>query len=123
MACISKKKEMLRSRRQRAVRSRVRGTAERPRLSIFRSGRHMYVQLIDDNKGVTLCAISTLHSSVKSQCAGKRRVEQAKILGIEAANLCKSHSIEKVCFDRNGFIYHGRVAAVAAGAREAGLDF
>jgi len=123
MSNICKKKQELRLRRQKSVRARVRGTAERPRLSVFRSNDHMYCQIIDDTNGTTLVALSTLNSSVKALVAGKKPVEQANILGKELAKLCAEKSISKVAFDRNGFIYHGRIEAVAAGAREGGLDF
>lgn len=123
MACKSEVKTALRIRRQKSVRRRVRGSEERPRLCVFRSGRHMYCQVINDVTGTTLCALSTLSSSVKAQIEGKKPVEQAKILGLEMAKACREKSIEKVAFDRNGFIFHGRIAAVADGAREGGLDF
>ncbi len=123
MVCKTIKKTELRARRQKSVRLTVRGSNDRPRLSIFRSGRHMYCQVIDDVSGTTLCALSTLSKSVKGLIEGKKPVEQAKILGVEMAKVCKDKSISKVAFDRNGFIFHGRVAAVADGAREGGLDF
>jgi large subunit ribosomal protein L18 len=119
--CI--KKAELRRRRQKSVRKDLRGTSERPRLSVFRSNNQMYCQLIDDSTGTTLLALSTLHKSVKDLVSGKKPVEQAKILGSEFAKLCAEKSIDKVAFDRNGFIYHGRVQAVADGAREGGLKF
>lgn len=123
MSNICQKKAELRLRRQRSIRRTLRGTSERPRLSVFRSNSHMYCQIIDDTTGRTLCALSTLHKSVKPLIEGKKPVEQAKILGNELAKVCKEKSIVKVAFDRNGFIYHGRVQAVADGAREGGLDF
>ena len=123
MVCKSIKKTALRVRRQKSVRLKVRGNSDRPRLSIFRSGRHMYCQVIDDVTGTTLCAISTLNSEVKALIDGKKPIEQAKILGVEMAKACLEKSISKVAFDRNGFIFHGRVAAVADGAREGGLTF
>ncbi len=123
MSCICKKKQELRLRRQKSVRLRVKGTAERPRLCVFRSNNHMYCQLIDDNTGTTVLALSTLSSAVKGLVAGKKPVEQANIRGKELAKLCAEKSIDKVAFDRNGFIYHGRIEAVAAGAREGGLNF
>ena len=123
MSNICKKKQELRLRRQKSVRGRVRGTADRPRLSVFRSNNHMYCQIIDDTNGTTLVALSTLNSNVKAMVAGKKPVEQANILGKELAKLCAEKSIDKVAFDRNGFIYHGRIEAVAAGAREGGLNF
>lgn len=123
MSCICKKKQELRLRRQRAVRARVRGTSDRPRLCVFKSSNHVYCQIIDDTNGTTLVALSTLNGAVKDLIAGKKPVEQAKILGQELAKLCVGKEIKKVAFDRNGFIYHGRVEAVAAGARDGGLEF
>lgn len=123
MSCICQKKQELRKRRQKSVRRKVRGTELRPRLCIFRSGRHMYVQVIDDVKGETILAVSTLSKAVTESIKGLKPVDQAKLLGSEVAKLCIEKSIKEVCFDRNGFIYHGRVAAVAQGAREAGLLF
>lgn len=123
MACKSEKKTALRLRRQKSVRRRVRGSEERPRLCVFRSGRHMYCQVIDDVAGTTLCALSTLNANVKALVEGKKPTEAAKILGSEMAKVCIEKNITKVCFDRNGFIFHGRIAAVADGAREGGLDF
>lgn len=123
MSNICQKKAELRLRRQKSVRRTLRGTGERPRLSVFRSNGHMYCQIIDDEAGTTLLALSTLHKSMKALMAGKKPVEQAKILGSEVAKLCAEKKIEKVAFDRNGFIYHGRIKAVAEGAREGGLNF
>lgn len=123
MGNICQKKAALRLRRQRSIRRTLRGTSERPRLCVFRSNSHMYCQLIDDTAGKTICALSTLHKSVKDLINGKKPVEQAAILGEEFAKLCVEKSITKVAFDRNGFIFHGRVEAVAEGARKGGLDF
>ncbi len=123
MSCKTKKKTALRARRQRSVRSRVRGTQQRPRMSVFRSARHIYVQVIDDSQGKTLLALSTQSKELKDALAGKRPKEQAAIVGEEAAKKCLAQDIKQIAFDRNGFIYHGRVAAVADGARKGGLDF
>lgn len=106
-----------RDRRRKRIRAKVSGSAERPRLSIYKSNVAMYAQLIDDNKGVTLVAASTLNTK------GKNKTESAKAVGIEIAKLAKSKGISKVTFDRGGFIYTGRVRAIADGAREGGLDF
>ena len=83
----------------------------------------MYCQAIDDTNGITLAALSTLSGNVKGLLDGKKPVEQASILGKEFAKVCAEKDIKKVSFDRNGFTYHGRIAAVAAGAREGGLEF
>lgn len=110
-----------RDRRRKRIRSKVSGSAERPRLSIYKSNVAMYAQLIDDDKGVTLVAASTL--SKTSGAKGKNKTEAAKAIGVEIAKLAKSKGITKVTFDRGGFIYTGRVQAVAEGAREGGLEF
>ena len=104
-------------RRHRRVRKNVLGTAERPRLAVFRSNRHIYAQLIDDYAGSTLVAASTLADGKGDPTA------RAKSVGGEIATKAKAAGIEKVVFDRGGFRYHGRVQAVAEGAREGGLEF
>lgn len=110
-----------RARRAARVRKKVFGTAERPRLSVFRSARHIYAQVIDDDKGVTLAAASTLTESVK-KTEGKK-ADLAKAVGAAVAQAAKAAKVESVVFDRNGYRYHGRIKAVADGAREAGLQF
>ena len=112
-----------RKRRHVRVRKTVTGTAERPRLSVYRSTNHIYAQLIDDTKGVTLASASTLEKSVKAEIAGKTKRETAKIVGKLAAERAKEKGIEAVVFDRGGYLYTGRVQALADGAREAGLKF
>jgi len=112
-----------RTRRRERVRARVRGTAERPRLSVFRSGKHMYAQVIADTDGTTLFAVSTLSRELREQIAKKANVDAAKQVGLLTARRCKEKGITRVVFDRNGFLYHGRVRAVAEGAREGGLEF
>ena len=108
-----------RKRRHTRVRKKVRGTAARPRLSVFRSSRHVYAQLIDDVSGRTLAAASTMEQDVRS--GSTANVEAAKAVGQRVGERAKSAGITQVVFDRGGFRYHGRVAAVADGAREAGL--
>lgn len=122
MSCIAKRKVEMRARRRKSVRLRLRGTSERPRICVFRSNSHMYVQLIDDSKGTTLLSLSTLHKSVADGIVGKKPVEKAKALGVAFGKLCLENNYLKLSFDRNGFFYHGRVKAVADGVREAGLD-
>ena len=117
------KKAASRLRRKRSIRKKIFGTAQRPRLSIFRSNKHIYAQVIDDVSGKTLASISTESPSVRDEIAGKKKTEAAQIVGQQIAGKCKDLSIETVIFDRNGFIYHGRVKAVAEGAREGGLKF
>lgn len=106
-----------RTRRHNRIRSRVSGTAEMPRLSVFKSNKALFVQVIDDIKGVTLASVSTL--SLK----GKNATEKAGLAGKEIAKLAKGKGVEKVVFDRGGFIYTGKVRALAEGAREGGLKF
>ena len=111
-----------RLRRQERVRRRVRGSDARPRLSVFRSGRHIYAQVITDQRGHTLLAVSTLTPALRQQ--GKTAtVDAAKQVGAMIAQRCLESGIKQVVFDRNGFLYHGRVRAVAEGAREGGLEF
>jgi large subunit ribosomal protein L18 len=101
------------------IRKKVRGTASRPRLAIFRSLNHIYAQVIDDEKGVTLCAASTVEKAV-----GKGgNIESAKVIGRLIAERAKERGIAAVVFDRGGYIYHGRVRSLAEAAREAGLQF
>ena len=116
-------KVVARGRRRERVRGRVRGTAERPRLSVFRSGKHIYAQVIADTPGTTLLAVSTLSPELRDQLAKKGDVNAAKQVGLLTAKRCREKGISRVIFDRNGFLYHGRVRAVAEGAREGGLEF
>ena len=120
---ISDRTERARWRRKRTIRKRVAGTAERPRLSIFRSNAHIYVQAIDDVTHRVLATASDLEKDVASQAAGKKKRERAKLVGKAIAQRLKAVNVIKVVFDRNGYIYHGRVKEVAEGAREGGLEF
>ncbi|MDO8581741.1 MAG: 50S ribosomal protein L18, partial [bacterium] len=111
-----------RTRRQKRIRARIQGTAARPRLSVFRSNKHLFVQLIDDEAGKTLCAV--LDGKLSEAKAGEkvgRKVRVAHTLGVLIAEKAKAKGITRVVFDRGGYAYHGRVAAVADGAREGGL--
>jgi large subunit ribosomal protein L18 len=119
----AKEKRLARQRRHARVRRRVRGTPERPRLSVFRSLRHMHVQIIDDTKGHTLVASSTQDAEVSPKLSGKDKVGQAAIVGEVLAERALSAGIKKVVFDRGGYRYHGRVKALADAAREGGLEF
>ena len=112
-----------RIRRQERVRRRLRGSDARPRLSVFRSGRHIYAQVISDDQGKTIVAASTLSPELKSDGARSGNVDAAKQVGALVARKCLEQSISRVVFDRNGFLYHGRVKALADAAREAGLQF
>lgn len=116
-----KPREISRKARHKRVRAKLFGTAERPRMAVFRSGRHIYAQFIDDDAGVTLAAASSLDKSVKS--AKATFIERARQVGELAAERANEKGIEAVVFDRGGFKYHGRVAALAEGAREKGLRF
>jgi large subunit ribosomal protein L18 len=108
----------LRQRRHRRVRKRVIGTPDRPRLAVFRSNRHVYAQVIDDVAGRTLAAASTLKDG-----EGPDPKARAKAVGVALAGKAKDAGVTRVAFDRGGFLYHGRIEAVADGAREGGLEF
>ena len=110
-------KRALRERRRRRIRGRISGTPERPRLSMYRSARHVYAQVIDDTVGKTLASVSSFGGEKRAD------IEECARLGKELATRCKASHIVKVVFDKNGFAYHGRVKAFADGAREGGLDF
>ncbi len=112
-------KKASRDRRHRRVRKKVRGTAARPRLSVFRSSKHTYAQLVDDVSGKTLVAASTREADVRGGATAD--VDAAKGVGKRIGERAKSAGVQSVVFDRGGFRYHGRVASVAEGAREAGL--
>ncbi|MCX8052652.1 MAG: 50S ribosomal protein L18 [Armatimonadetes bacterium] len=117
------KKELLRQKRHRRVRKKVVGTAERPRLNVFRSLCNIYAQVIDDSEGRTLVSASTLDAEIKSAIKSGGNIEAAKLVGQLVGKRALEKGIEKVVFDRGGYKYHGRVAALADGAREAGLKF
>lgn len=109
--------------RHARVRNKVFGTAERPRLNVYRSLNQIYAQIIDDEKGETLVSASSLEKDLAEKCAGKNRTEQAKVVGEAIAKRAKKKKIETVVFDRGGYLYTGRVQALADSAREAGLKF
>jgi len=112
-----------RERRKLRIRKKVNGTESRPRLSVFRSAKHIYAQVIDDATGATLAHASTLSKDLKGLLEEDNKVEAAKKVGALIAKICKSKEISRVVFDRNGYMYHGRVCALAQAAREAGLEF
>ncbi|HEX37891.1 MAG TPA: 50S ribosomal protein L18 [Candidatus Cloacimonetes bacterium] len=119
-----RKNILLRKRRKVAIRNKISGTKERPRMSVYRSLNQIYVQAIDDDKGVTLCAFSSLSPDYKEKVKKDMKpVEKAQLVGELFAQLCLKKKIKQVSFDRNGFKYHGRVKALAEGARKAGLEF
>ena len=109
--------------RHARVRRKISGTTERPRLSVYRSLNHVYVQVIDDSHGVTLASASSLENSVKSQSDGKNKVEVAEAVGELVSERAKEKGVSQVVFDRGGYKYHGRVKALADAARKGGLVF
>ena len=123
VATRPKTREEARKRRHRRVRKRVFGTAERPRLNVFRSHRHIYAQIIRDDVGRTLVAASTLDPEIRGQVGSTGTVEAAFAVGRLLGQRASRAGLTKVVFDRGGYPYHGRVKALAEGAREAGLDF
>ena len=112
-----------RFKRQSRVRRNIRGTEERPRLSVFRSSKHIYAQIIEDQSGKTLAAASTVSKDISGDLKCSGNVEAAKAVGAAIAKIALDKNIKQVVFDRNGFLYHGRVKALAEAAREAGLTF
>lgn len=121
---VSKKsRSEVREKKHRRLRNHLAGTAERPRLAVFRSNNHMYAQVIDDTVGNTLVSASTLDKEVKAEVAKTNNVEAAAYLGTVIAKRALDKGINTVVFDRGGFIYEGKVKALADAAREAGLEF
>lgn len=112
-----------RQRRHKRIRKKIIGTSEKPRLSVYKSLKHIYAQIIDDIKGKTVLCISTLHKDVKEKIKGKKKTEQAFIVGEMIGKLALDKGIKEVVFDRGGFKYHGRIKAIADGARKSGLKF
>ena len=113
-----------RKRRKKSIRKGVSGTAERPRLTVFRSNKHIYAQVIDDFNGKSLASASTMAKATKGDAdKADSKVEAAQLVGKSIAKACADAGIKTVVFDRNGYLYHGRVRALADAAREAGLDF
>lgn len=119
----TKQKYASRKRRQARVRARVSGTAGRPRLNVYRSLTNIYAQVIDDEAGNTIASASTIDKDVVAQIQGKNKTDAARVVGKIVAERAKNAGITQVVFDRGGYKYHGRVAALAEGAREAGLEF
>ncbi|RME03201.1 MAG: 50S ribosomal protein L18 [Planctomycetota bacterium] len=127
-----KAKAKRRLRRRRHIRKRVIGTKERPRLSVFKSHKHIYCQVIDDNIGKTLCAASTLTKEIRKEILEQKKAsgekkftktDAAALVGRHIAHLMKEKGIEKVCFDRGGYKFHGRVKSLAEAARKEGIQF
>jgi large subunit ribosomal protein L18 len=116
-------KQAARLKRRRRIRRKISGSEARPRLSVFRSTRHLYAQIIDDGQGRTLVAASTLSGEIKEKLGGLKKADAAKEVGKLLAAKAREKGISRVVFDRSGFLYHGRVKAVAESCRENGLDF
>ncbi len=127
MADKNIKKRLARLKRKSRIRKKIRGTTEKPRLTVFRSAKHIYAQLVDDTTGKTLTGVSSLSKDLKASVEEVRKKEGkvgvSKLIGKAIAERAKAMKIETVVFDRNGFIFHGRIKAVADGAREGGLKF
>lgn len=119
----SNSRQESRSKRKKRIRKKIFGTPERPRLTVFRSARHIYAQVVDDTKGCTLAAASSVENTVSEKADLKNKVAVAAFIGKLVAERSIERGIQQVVFDRNGFLYHGRVKAVSEGAREAGLNF
>lgn len=123
MAVKTSFRELARLKRKMRIRKKLHGTPDRPRLTVFRSDKHIYAQIVDDVLGATLVTASTLASDYRELGGPKGKVEAAKQVGQLVARKAQASGIKRVVFDRNGFIYHGRVRALADAAREAGLEF
>jgi len=116
-------KKLRRDKIRRRIRSTIRGTAERPRLCLYKSNKHVYAQLVDDRMGQTLAAVSSQSEEIASEVEGKTKQEAAEVVGKRLAKLADDKGLNKAVFDRSGYKYHGVVKALADGAREGGLDF
>ena len=120
---VKNRREFARQRRKMRVRKKVVGSAERPRLCVFKSNKHMYAQVIDDDEGRTLASASTKSPELRDEVAKLDKSAAAKRVGELVGQRCLEKEIKKVVFDRNGFLYKGRVCAMADGARKSGLEF
>jgi large subunit ribosomal protein L18 len=116
-------KELRRDRIRRRIRSTIRGTADRPRLSVYKSNKHVYAQLVNDLMGQTLAAVSTKSEDIADEINDMTRQEAAEVVGKHLAKIADDKGINKAVFDRSGYKYHGVIKALAEGAREGGLDF
>ncbi|MEM7159800.1 MAG: 50S ribosomal protein L18 [Myxococcota bacterium] len=112
-----------RARRKKRIRKTVIGTAARPRLTVFRSSKHIYAQVVDDSSASSLASASTLTKALAGDLESKNKKDAAGVVGTAIAKACQDKGIKQVVFDRNGYAYHGRVSALADAAREAGLEF
>jgi len=120
---LRKLKELSRIKRKKRIRKKIRGTSDRPRLCVFRSSKHIYAQVIDDTTGRTLASASTLSTEIRDGLKNSGNIEAAKKVGELIAKNSLEKDIKKVVFDRNGYLYHGKVKALALLAREKGLEF
>lgn len=116
-------KKLRRAKIKRRIRGKISGSSQRPRLSVYKSLKHIYVQVIDDEKGVTLLSASTKSADIAEAAKGKPGIEKATIVGKTIGEKAKEAGIEKVVFDRSGYRYHGKIKALADAAREGGLQF
>ena len=116
-------KRLARIKRRQRIRKRVKGTSGRPRLCVFRSAKHIYAQIIDDSSGLTLVSASSTEADIRKQDTFESKVAMATFIGKQVGERAQGKGIKQVVFDRNGFLYHGRVKAVSEGARESGLEF
>ena len=120
---LDQRRDIGRRRRQKRVRKKVWGTDQRPRLCVFRSLKHIYAQVISDESGGTVASVSTVSGELKGKLKKTKGVQAAKQVGVLLAKVCKEKNITNVVFDRNGFLYHGRIKALAEAAQEGGLKF
>jgi large subunit ribosomal protein L18 len=116
-------RDIARQKRKARIRKTIFGTEQRPRLSVFRSAKHIYAQIVVDSTGSTILAASTQSPEIRGEIAGLKKSDAAKKVGLLLGRKAAEKNIRKVVFDRNGFLYHGRVKALAEGARESGLEF
>ncbi|MDJ0875155.1 MAG: 50S ribosomal protein L18 [Desulfobacterales bacterium] len=116
-------KQVARLKRQKRIRKTTKGTTQRPRLCVFRSARHIYAQVIDDTSGQTLAAASSMEADVRQRDDFENKVARATHVGQLVGERAQAKGVKQVVFDRNGFLYHGRIKAVSEGARKSGLDF
>lgn len=120
---LANKKNEARMKRKIRIRKKMAGSPERPRLTVFRSAKHIYAQVVDDAAGCTIVSASSVEKEIKGKQKFESKIAQAALIGKMVAQRALDKGIKKVVFDRNGFLYHGRIKAVSDGAREAGLDF
>ena len=121
---MNSQEERLRKRlkKKKRIRKKIVGTTERPRLTVFRSSKHIYAQIVDDTTGKTIASVSTMSKEMKGKVKNGGNVESAKLIGDLVAKAAQKAKVTSVSFDRNGYLYHGRVKALAEAAREAGLN-